>query len=130
MAQSLTAGARSVGLPRTAGYALMKQKPAVPFLDGGPYAKPEGVPPNYGLGYDAYAPRARTFQGMPMVSRERLTCDCGGELPRPLPRICPHCGGQIVGVRRRWWALALPLLLVLSMFASLAAFVWWLTGSQ
>jgi hypothetical protein len=61
-----------------------------------------------------------------MAARERIVCDCGGELSHPLPRICPHCGGQIVGVRRRWWTIAVPALLIAAMFAALAALVWWL----
>jgi hypothetical protein len=60
-----------------------------------------------------------------MASRERIICDCGGELHRPLPPKCPHCGGQIVAVRRRWWTLAPPLILVAAIFSALAWFAWW-----
>lgn len=63
-----------------------------------------------------------------MPPSQRIVCDCGGELKRPLPTHCPHCGGQIAGVRRQKWPLLLSVLLVAAMFASLAAFVWWLAA--
>jgi len=62
------------------------------------------------------------------MARERIFCDCGGELPRPLPRVCPHCGGHIVRVRRRWWTIALPLLIIVAIFAALVTFVAWMTS--
>ena len=65
-----------------------------------------------------------------MAPREKIVCDCGGELSRPLPKICPHCGDEIVAVRRRLWPVVLPVFIVGAMFASLAAFVWWLTSGQ
>jgi hypothetical protein len=30
----------------------------------------------------------------------KLICQCGGEVPRPIPPNCPHCGRIIVAVRR------------------------------
>lgn len=51
-----------------------------------------------------------------------LRCTCGGDVHRPIPHRCPHCGARIRGVRRRlpWGLLLVPL-----MFAALLAFVYW-----
>ncbi|MEQ8791616.1 MAG: hypothetical protein RIC55_35465 [Pirellulaceae bacterium] len=65
-----------------------------------------------------------------MATRERIVCDCGGELRRPLPRNCPHCGGRIVAVRRRWWTWAAPALVAVMIFAALASFVWWAAAAR
>ena len=55
----------------------------------------------------------------------RLTCACGGEVPRPLPTNCPHCGRRITRVRRKadWIG---PLVVVL-LFAALIVLLIWLT---
>jgi len=52
------------------------------------------------------------------MTRERMTCECGGQIDRPIPSHCPHCGARIVGVRRTWLSLLLPPLIVVDMFAS------------
>jgi hypothetical protein len=55
----------------------------------------------------------------------RLTCSCGGELSRPLPIHCPHCGKRITRVRRRTdW---LGALIVLLLFAAVVLLLIWLT---
>jgi hypothetical protein len=56
----------------------------------------------------------------------RLTCSCGGEVSRPLPRHCPHCGKRITRVRRRIDWLG-PLIVVL-LFAAIVALLVWLTS--
>jgi hypothetical protein len=60
-----------------------------------------------------------------MARRDRLVCECGGEIGRPLPLHCPHCGARLVGVRRRWSSILVPILAIGGMFAALVAFVWW-----
>jgi hypothetical protein len=62
------------------------------------------------------------------MARERIFCDCGGELSHPVPPVCPHCGGRIVRVRRRWWTIVAPLILILALLAALCAFVWWMAA--
>ncbi len=64
-----------------------------------------------------------------MPRKERIVCACGGELSRPIPKCCPHCGADIVAVRRRWWPLVLPAVLVVLMFAALAVYLWWMSTS-
>jgi hypothetical protein len=39
-------------------------------------------------------------------------CDCGGEVPRPRPVQCPHCGRLIVSVQRSPAAWLLPVAVV------------------
>lgn len=60
--------------------------------------------------------------------RERITCGCGGDLSRPLPKVCPHCGAEIEGVRYRLWPRIYPLLIIALMFVGLVAYVVWLAG--
>jgi len=55
---------------------------------------------------------------------EKLVCQCGGEIKRPIPKKCPHCGAQITGVKQRLWPLILPVLAILLMIAALIGFVW------
>ena len=61
--------------------------------------------------------------------KERITCECGGVLTRPIPETCPHCGARIVAVKRRLWPRILPLAIVALMFAALIAFVCWLASN-
>ena len=63
-----------------------------------------------------------------MRKRPKIICACGGELRRPLPVHCPHCGAQISGVRRPLWSLVWPLLAIMLMFAAIIAYLWWLLG--
>lgn len=60
------------------------------------------------------------------MGRERIVCACGGQLSRPLPPVCPHCGAVITGVRRRAVPAVAGLLLVLAMFGLLLLFAWWM----
>jgi hypothetical protein len=55
----------------------------------------------------------------------RLTCTCGGELARPLPTHCPHCGKRIARLRRKINWLG-PLIVVL-LFAAIIVLLIWLT---
>ena len=59
-----------------------------------------------------------------MSARERIVCQCGGELTRPLPAYCPHCRAPITRVKRNRWPRFAAWLLVLAIFAALAAAVW------
>ena len=54
----------------------------------------------------------------------RIVCECGGELSRPLPARCPHCQAPITRVRRTVGPQIAASLLVLAIFAVLAAAVW------
>ena len=56
----------------------------------------------------------------------RIFCECGGELPRPMPHVCPHCGAVISSVRRRVGPLIVQLIIVITTFAVLIAFLAWL----
>jgi hypothetical protein len=59
----------------------------------------------------------------------RLTCSCGGELSRPLPTRCPHCGKRITRLRRRIDWLG-PLLVLLLFAAIVWLLVWLARGAQ
>jgi len=61
-----------------------------------------------------------------MSRKERIECDCGGELMRPLPTVCPHCGARIIAIRRRRWPLLVAFLIIGSMFAALIAYLRWI----
>jgi len=63
-----------------------------------------------------------------MSPQPKIVCQCGGEIARPIPMRCPHCGAVIVGMRLPWWKVASPLLGVALMFAALLLYVWWLMG--
>jgi hypothetical protein len=55
-----------------------------------------------------------------------FTCQCGGTIVGPVPKVCPHCGKKVRRVRQRvnvW-----PLVIVAIFFASLLAFALWLVG--
>lgn len=65
-----------------------------------------------------------------MPQRSKIVCQCGGEIPRPMPTHCPHCGAQIVGVRRPLWTVVWPVLAVALLFGALVAFLWWWVGGQ
>ena len=58
--------------------------------------------------------------------QQHITCSCGGRLALPLPKVCPHCGAEIVAVKHRIGPLLLPLIIVAAMFAALTVYVWWL----
>lgn len=62
----------------------------------------------------------------------RLVCQCGGEVPRPLPPNCPHCGRIITGVRRPRGAWLWPLVVIGSFFGLLVlgtfALLKWFAG--
>jgi len=74
------------------------------------------------------AERVAGHNNAEMGRKEKIACDCGGELPRPLPTECPHCGAPIVTRRRRWWPVMIGLLIVGSMFAALVLYLRWLLG--
>ncbi len=57
----------------------------------------------------------------------RIICDCGAELARPIPAICPHCRRRIVAVRRRWSGRLWGLLVIGGSFAALVGYLRWLT---
>ncbi len=61
-----------------------------------------------------------------MAQRDQLVCECGGQLDRPIPKACPHCGAILAGVKVRIWPAVLGLLLILAMFAVLVGFAIWL----
>jgi len=65
---------------------------------------------------------------LPVSRRPTIVCDCGAELPRPVPSSCPTCGARIVAIRRRQRGLLPAVIGVLALFAVLAAFVWWLAS--
>ena len=56
-----------------------------------------------------------------MAAREKIVCDCGGEITRPIPSNCPHCGAQIVGTRKSVWSWLQPVLIVGALFVALIA---------
>lgn len=58
------------------------------------------------------------------MTAPRIFCDCGGELPRPLPQACPHCGSEITTLRRSYWPVIRAALFVLGLFAVLLLFLW------
>ena len=62
-----------------------------------------------------------------MARRQRIRCGCGGELRRPVPRKCPHCGAAITGIRVSKWQMILPVLVISGCFAALLWYVWRLT---
>ena len=51
-----------------------------------------------------------------MSRREKLICDCGGQITRPIPARCPHCGAVFTGVRRALAPAILSILLIAAMF--------------
>ena len=54
-----------------------------------------------------------------MNRKPRLVCECGGEVPRPIPPSCPHCGRVIAAVRRPVIAWLWPLIVIGLFFALL-----------
>ena len=50
---------------------------------------------------------------------ERISCGCGGELSRPIPAKCPHCGAQITRVRRSFAPQVLGILVIVTLFVVL-----------
>ncbi|MEX0820086.1 MAG: hypothetical protein WD070_10860 [Pirellulaceae bacterium] len=56
----------------------------------------------------------------------RIVCECGGELPRPMPHVCPYCGAVISSVRRSRAPMIVQTLIALATFAVLLGFVVWL----
>lgn len=63
---------------------------------------------------------------MQRKSAPRAVCECGGELPRPLPHACPHCGAVISSVRQSRSPFIRQLLIILATFAALVGFLMWL----
>lgn len=61
-----------------------------------------------------------------MGRRQRIVCSCGGELTRPLPAKCPHCGAVLTGLQRRLAPALSAVCWVAGMFALLVAFLCWL----
>ncbi len=54
-----------------------------------------------------------------MARQSRLVCECGGEISRPIPPNCPHCGRIIASVRRPAIAWLWPLIAIGLLFALL-----------
>ncbi|HTN76788.1 MAG TPA: hypothetical protein VL096_16125 [Pirellulaceae bacterium] len=54
----------------------------------------------------------------------RLICECGGEVRRPIPPNCPHCGRIIRAVRRPMFDWLWPVLVVGAFFVVLLGGVW------
>ncbi len=61
-----------------------------------------------------------------MSRAPRIICECGGELPRPMPHVCPHCGAVISSVRRSFAPMILQIIIAIVAFAALIAFLMWL----
>ena len=51
----------------------------------------------------------------------RLVCQCGGEISRPIPPKCPHCGKIIASIRRPAAAWLWPILVIGGFFGLLLA---------
>jgi len=62
----------------------------------------------------------------------RLSCSCGGEVPRPLPTHCPHCGARIRRLRRKtdWVGPLIVVLLFVAMIILLLWLTWGATDSR
>ena len=60
-----------------------------------------------------------------MGRSEKIVCQCGGRLERPIPKKCPHCGKKILGVRTSLWHSIYPVLAIVAMFAVVAGFLWY-----
>ena len=58
-----------------------------------------------------------------MVRTTKIVCQCGGEIGRPVPTHCPHCGARIVGFRTSLISTLIPPLVVGVLFAALVAVV-------
>jgi hypothetical protein len=66
------------------------------------------------------------------MSKTRIICQCGGEVPRPIPPTCPHCGKVIASVRRPVGAWLWPILVIAGFFALLLGGVFgllWVFGA-
>ncbi len=63
-----------------------------------------------------------------MARKEKIVCQCGGELRRPIPKKCPHCGAQITAIKRRGLPSFLPVVIVILMFAAMLAYLYWLVS--
>lgn len=61
-----------------------------------------------------------------MAQRLRIVCQCGGQLPRPVPRVCPHCGAAITTLRSSSWPWVWQVLSVAAVFGLLVGFLCWL----
>ena len=61
-----------------------------------------------------------------MSRQERIACQCGGTLTRPIPKKCPHCGKDIVALRQKSVPQIASLILVTLMFFALVLYVVWL----
>lgn len=61
-----------------------------------------------------------------MVRRRQLVCECGGALPFPPPRKCPHCDARVVEIRPLAWPRYTAILVVLAMFIALSLYLIWL----
>ncbi|MEO8496910.1 MAG: hypothetical protein ABI614_17705 [Planctomycetota bacterium] len=61
-----------------------------------------------------------------MSRAPRIICDCGGELPRPIPHVCPHCGAVISSVRHSIAPMVLQVIIAVATFAALIGFLVWL----
>lgn len=53
------------------------------------------------------------------MAATRMVCQCGGEVPRPLPSHCPHCGRLITTVRASRLAWLWPVVVIGGFFALL-----------
>lgn len=63
-----------------------------------------------------------------MSRNEELVCQCGAELPRPMPTRCPKCGLVLSRVRVNWLSYVAPWMLIGGLFAALLAYVYWLAA--
>lgn len=59
---------------------------------------------------------------------EELVCQCGAELPRPMPTRCPKCGLILARVRVHWLSYILPWVFIGAMFAGLLGYLYWLVS--
>ncbi|MDP6446538.1 MAG: hypothetical protein QGG36_32065 [Pirellulaceae bacterium] len=63
------------------------------------------------------------------MSREKIVCQCGHPLSRPLPKQCPGCHATLTGIRRPWWPAVVPVVSILLLFSIALLYALWLTGA-
>ncbi|MEE2707036.1 MAG: hypothetical protein VX988_08290 [Planctomycetota bacterium] len=62
-----------------------------------------------------------------MPKTRLIICECGGEIDRPIPARCPHCGSPIVRVRHTTASWLVPVLVIGGVFGGLVAALIFLT---
>jgi hypothetical protein len=59
---------------------------------------------------------------------ERIVCECGARLARPVPLVCPECQRLIRVVHRPLWSRVWPVLAIAALFGVLIGYLVWLLG--